>query len=240
MSALAALQREFVAALFADAEPTQPRMAIYRRNVLANLAGALSATYPVVRRLVGAAFFDEAARRHALAVASTSGDLNRYGGTFAAFLGAYEPARELPYLPDVARLEWALHECDQAGDASLLDLASLTRVAPGDEDRVRLALHPAVRLVAAEHPVLSIWEANQPARDGTLEGESAPERVLVRRAREGAVAERVDAAEWRVLVALQREGSLGAALDALEDDAHRLSGVLSRFAAAGILAAPGA
>src|SRR5205085_2247436 len=123
---------------------------------------ALSATYPVVRRLVGAAFFDEAARRHALAVPSTSGDLSRYGVGFAAFLEAYEPARELRYLPDVARLEWALHECDQAADAAGLDLATLAGVAPGEEGRVRLALHPAVRLVASEYPVLSIWEANQP------------------------------------------------------------------------------
>jgi len=83
MSALAALQRDFVARLFAADAPQDPRARLYRDNALATLSGALAATYPVVRRLVGDAFFGEAARRHALAVPSRSGDLNAYGGTFA-------------------------------------------------------------------------------------------------------------------------------------------------------------
>jgi len=237
MSVLGALQREFVAQLFAPAEPADPRVAVYRRNVLANLAGALAATHPVVRRLVGDAFFDEAARRYALAVPSKSGDLNHYGATFDAFLASYGPARELEYLADVARLEWALHESEQAADAPSFDLAALAGVAPGHEDGVRLALHPAVRLVASRHPVLAIWEANQAGRDGTPDREPAPERVLVRREGQRTVAGLVDSAEWNLLVALRGGASMGSALDALGDDAHRLPELLSRLAAASVLRA---
>ena len=237
MNALDALQREFVASLFSMQEPADPRVAVYRRNVLANLAGALAATYPVVRRLVGDAFFDEAARRYALAVPSTSGDLNDYGARFDAFLAEYGPARDLDYLADVARLEWALHESDRAADAPPLDLAALSKVAPGGEGGVRLALHPAVRLVASAHPVLAIWEANQPGRDGTPDRPSAAERVLVRRGDYNAEARLVDQAGWNLLVALQRGATLDAACDALGDEAHRLPDLLSRFAAANVLRA---
>lgn len=237
MSALGTVQHEFVAALFAPGEPTDAGVAVYRRNVLANLAGALASTYPVVRRLVGEAFFDEAARRHALAVPSKSGDLNRYGATFAEFLAKYGPARELDYLPDVARLEWALHQSDQAADAPTADLAALARVAPGDEGSVRLSLHPAVRLVASQHPILAIWEANQPGRDGAPDRELVAERVLVRRGAQGAVAGLLDAAGWKLLVAFEAGASLDEAVDALGDEAHRLPQLLSRFAAANVLRA---
>lgn len=235
MSALAALQREFLSALFAVEEPADSRTRIYRANVLANLGGALAATYPVVRRLVGAAFFEEAARRHALAIPSTSGDLDRYGATFPAFLAAYEHASALPYLPDVARLEWALHECGQAADARPLDVTALARVAPGSEGSVRVAMHPAVRLVASRHPILSIWEANQPARDGTPEGSGEAERVLVRRGAQGAVAERLDEAAWALAASLEGGASLDAACEAMGAQAARLPAALARFAAAGIL-----
>ena len=69
MSELAALQRGFAAALHdgafdaaarriraAGVLPAE-RLALYRRNMRATQHDALAATYPVVRRLVGDAFF---------------------------------------------------------------------------------------------------------------------------------------------------------------------------------------
>ena len=235
MSGLAALQREFVARLFAMEAPADARSRLFRDNALANLAGALAATYPVVRRLVGEAFFGEAARRHALAVPSTSGDLNAYGAMFAAFLADYAPARSLEYLADVARLEWALHECDQAAEAPRLDTAALARIANGSEGEVRLALHPAVRLVASAHPVLAIWEANQPGRDGTLDREPVPECVLVHRTSQGTQAQAIDAASHALVEALARGAPLDAACDALGAEAGRLPELLARLAGMGIL-----
>ena len=235
MSGLAALQREFVTRLFAAQAPSDERSRLYRDNALATLAGALAATYPVVRRLVGEAFFGEAGRRHALAVPSTSGDLNAYGETFAAFLSGYAPARSLEYLPDVARLEWALHECGQAAEAPPLDTAALARVANGSEGDVRLALHPSVRLVASAHPVLAIWEANQPGRDGTLDREPAPDHVLVHRTAQGTHAQAIDAATHALVDALARGATLGAACDALGAQADRLPELLARLAGMGIL-----
>jgi hypothetical protein len=235
VSALATMQREFVAALFAAQEPDDPRVSLYRHNALANLSAALASTYPVVRRLVGEPFFGEAARRYALGVPSTSGDLNAYGERFAEFLAAYAPAEALAYLPDVGRLEWALHECSQAPDAAPFDGAALARRAAADAGGVRLALQPAVRLVASAHPVLAIWEANQPARDGTPDRVDGAERVLVRREALACIAEALDADEWRLLVALRDGATLGESCDALGEAAPRLPGLLSRFGAAGIL-----
>ena len=54
--------------------------------------------------------------RIALRTTSASGGLNELGGHLADFLPAFAPARELPYLADVARLEWLVHKAHYAAD----------------------------------------------------------------------------------------------------------------------------
>ena len=118
MPSLHEWQRAFsAAAVFSDAaalaslrvvaggmEP-EARIGIYRANVLGNYRRALAATYPVIKRLVGVPFFDAASDNFVRGHPSTRGDINRYGADFSEFLRTYPPARDLKYLPDVARLE---------------------------------------------------------------------------------------------------------------------------------------
>lgn len=144
------------------------RIEIYRHNVLSNLRGALKAVYPVILKLVGEAFFNEAAHQFARAYPSHSGDLNQFGAQFAHFLGPYPPARELPYLPDVARLEWATHEAFHAADAGALDFTRLAAVPSEDYAALRFRLAPAVRWVCSDYPVLAIWEVNQDSHEGEV------------------------------------------------------------------------
>ena len=209
MSALARFQAEFLAALFDPVElAASPGLEAYRRNVFANLHDALASTYPVVRRLVGEPFFREAVRCCARAHPSTSGDLHEYGEDFAAFLATYPHANGLPYLADVARLEWAVHESFMAADAAGLDFTRLAQVDPECYPRLRLRLHPAVRMVGSEHPVLAIWDANQSDRDGTLEGGTGAQRVLVRRDGEVARPTSITEQEFGLLRALEAGATL--------------------------------
>ena len=234
MNALPAVQRAFLAALFADAAPDDARTEVYRRGALANLAGALAATYPVVQRLVGEAFFGEAARRHALAHPSTSGNLDDYGAAFGDFLDAYPHAAGLAYLADVARLEWAMHECRRSPDAPAFDPSSLAALDLERAEAVRLRLHPSARLVSSPHAVLAIWEANQPGRDGTPDRDRRPEDVLVFRAGGEARAERLRDGDWKLATALRDGATLGEACDALGDG---FPAALARLAALGVLRA---
>jgi putative DNA-binding protein len=88
--------------------------AVHRETTLAALTHALESIYPSCLRIVGPEFFRAMARRFAGEVPSTSPDLNDYGESFAEWLAIFPPARELPYLPDVARLDWALHRARHA------------------------------------------------------------------------------------------------------------------------------
>ena len=180
MKSLADQQREFLDAIYSDG-PLNERAAVYRRNVLANQHDALAAAYPVVRRLVGDAFFREVADRYARAHPSTSGDLHRHGSALAPFLEGYEPASELPYLPDVARLEWAVARAFHESDTRTFDFQALESLDVGSRSSLRLSLQPAAHLIASRHPIVAIWEANQEGRDGAPARRDGSDHALVHR-----------------------------------------------------------
>ena len=234
MTSLAALQADFMAVIHGERVPGA--LAAYRDQALAGWRAALAAAYPVVARLVGPAFFDEAADRYAARHPSTSGDLHDFGHAFAAFLEAYAPASGLAWLGDVARLEWALHQAAFAADAAPFDFATLAALPPDRQGDVVLQWHPATRRISSPHPILSLWEANQHGRDGTPDRMTGPDKVIVTRARDGMRVRLLDAVEWRCAEAIDRDTPLARVLDVLGDGAARLPEILQRFAAEGAIA----
>lgn len=231
---LAERQRAFLDGVYGEA-PWQA-FAIYRGHAMANLHDALAATYPVVRRLVGDAFFAEAALQFARAHPSRGGDLDEYGQRFPEFLQSYPHASALGYLGDVARLEWACHESGRAAAAKPLDTASLALVPPRLHEGLRFDLHPAARIVRSRHPIVAIWRANQPDADGTPRADGAEDALVMREAN-GVRVERIDAFDASLLEALARGRTLGEAAGALDADAiaRSLGAALARYANRGVL-----
>jgi hypothetical protein len=226
MPSLRELQRGFsAAALFGDGAAVvrlsivagdldpQTRIAIYRNNILGNYRKVLAATFPVVRRLVGGPFFDAATDQFVRGHPSRHGDVNRYGGDYAAFLVSYPPARELNYLADVARLEWAIDQANIAADAAPFDMTALAAVVPDALGELRFRLHPSARLIASPFPILRIWQVNQPRHEGDDRvdlGEGA-DTLLVTRGGRGVAIDRLGKGEHAFLSALAANATLGVA-----------------------------
>jgi hypothetical protein len=234
---LARLQREFLEAILAAPEPADARLAVYHRGARANHEAALAAAYPVVRRLVGGPFFSEAAARFGDAVASVSGDLHAYGPQFAVFLARYPHARELDFLPDVARLEWAVHESRYAGEDGGFDFAALGAVPAEAVAGVHIHLRPCVRLMSSPHPILAIWEANQEGRDGTPARDTGPDRVVITRTRTlDVVPVAIEAGgPWALLQAFARGASLAQAASDCEAAGQALEPALRTLAQLDVL-----
>ncbi len=241
MPSLSELQRRFAKALLAtDADPGE-RIAVYRNTVFANYRNALGATYRVVRELTGTPFFNAAVDAYVLAYPSTGGDLNVYGDRFGAFLDDYPYARDVRYLPDVARLEWAIDEAQRARDADGAPgavLGALSAVAPERLTHVRFALDPSCRLLESEYPVLRIWQMHQSGADDVQPASDAgADRLLIRREAGAVVVERVTPADFAWLGAFAANADLTAALDAAlaVDETFDLGPALRTYVANGTL-----
>ncbi|HUN92565.1 MAG TPA: DNA-binding domain-containing protein [Burkholderiaceae bacterium] len=192
------------------------RLALYRGNVIVHATRALQAAFPVSRRIVGADFFDALAGAFWRAQPATDGDLNEYGATLADFIASFPPASTLPYLADVARLEWLVHRSHFAADAARLDLAMLASHPRPDE--ARMPLHPASALLRTGHPAASIWLAHSTAEDdeAALDGawRDGPQRILVARPGEAVEVHSLDAATFEWLSGLAAGMPLGPAAQA--------------------------
>ncbi|HEY1719969.1 MAG TPA: DNA-binding domain-containing protein [Magnetospirillaceae bacterium] len=123
------------------------RMGVYRNTFVGTLVAALRITYPAIERLVGEKFFEGAATRFVRDHVPHAAHLNTYGGDFGDFLAGFAPAASLPYLPDVARLEWAVSSAANAPDALPLDPAALGSLSEADQGRIKFQPHPSVRIV---------------------------------------------------------------------------------------------
>jgi hypothetical protein len=191
---LAKLQAAFAAGLAGAGDSVPPevtsrncpapikRFSIHRNNVLAGLSEVLRSRYPVVERLVGGEFFQASAKEFVVAHPPRSPALFEYGAGFADFLAQFEPAKVLPYLPDVARLEWLRHAAYHATDAEPMGGDALASVPADKVGAMVLRLHPSAGLLTSLYPVLSIWQTNAMDREVRRIGpELGGEEVLVLR-----------------------------------------------------------
>lgn len=217
------------------------RVDIYRNNVFGNYRKALAATFPVVRRLVGAAFFNAAVDAFVRAHPSPRGDVNRYGGDLARFLADYPPARTLAYLPGVARLEWAIDQAAIAADAPPFDLAALVALPEDSHAGLRFVLHPSAQLVESHYPILHIWQVNQPEFDGAAEVDldEGGDSLLVARGERGVDVERLKPGMAALLhsFAAGERLAIAAGLAAGAEPSFDLPAALRRHVANRVLAA---
>lgn len=163
------MQTGFAAALL-DADRRPPagllaadadgRFAVYRNNVVSGLSRALAAGFPVTEAVVGAEFFAAMAAIYVRLSPPASPVLLHYGASLPEFLAHFEPAAELPYLADVARLELAYTRAFHATDVAPLPVDRLGSIAAENLGAVRVTLHPSLQILRSAHPVVTIWAMN--------------------------------------------------------------------------------
>jgi hypothetical protein len=85
------------------------RFDIHRRHFIQSLTAALENTFPATVNLVDSRFFGFAADAFIRAHPPTEPCLFEYGVELPGFLDSFPACASLPYLADVARLEWAMH-----------------------------------------------------------------------------------------------------------------------------------
>jgi len=189
-------------------------LAAYRRSVLGNLSVAVQTTYPVLQSIVGHDFLVAAAHAYAQQRPSQSGNLNDYGSDFDAFIADFEPAKTLPYLPDVAKLEWLVQKVCGAEKSTDQDLALLISTPPENWGSISFKMDPAHALLQSKWPVARIWEVNQTGYAGDLGVDfSVAQTVLVHRRPVGVAVDMLSPGEMEFLLAISEGNTLDRAVD---------------------------
>lgn len=189
------------------------RFAVYRNNVFASLIDALVDTYPVVQELVGEAFFRAMAKVFVQSNPPRSRVMAYYGAGFADFVEDFSPARALPYLADVARLEMTRIRAYHAADTKPVN-AEHVQAALHDPQgllSLRLVLHPSVHVISSSYAIGSLWAAHQGVLMLSAVDPQQPESVLVFRHDLEVAMLQLTPTQGRFVEALQRGATLSEA-----------------------------
>lgn len=205
-------------------------LAIYRGTFVSAATKALRLTYPAIERLTDTGFFESAAEEFIFRNPPNSGCLDDYGEAFADFLAAFPAAASLPYLADVAKLEWAINKAFRAPDVDAPDHERLSAAANTDPARLILKLHPSLSLVTLNYPADTIWRAVLQEDDAAL-GAITLQRgsyfLLIARDEEGVQVERSTESAMRFLSLVAAGRSFAEAFEAAP--AEETSALVAEF-----------
>jgi hypothetical protein len=251
MRALPDVQRDFrrallgeddedaAAAVLDDGLTARGRLALYRHHVLSMLTGVLEATFPVVCRLVDARFFRWVADRFIREHPPEGPCLFEYGAHLPEFLAKFPACQHLAYLPDVARLEWALNAALHAEDAVPHDPSTLRAMPPEMVARLTFRLDPSLTLLRSPWPIARIWQANQPgsAREAVVDLDEGGACLEVRRRGDDVIVRELTPAAHALRAGLASGRNLeDAAMEALaQDTGFDLTAALAELLADGVV-----
>jgi len=194
--------------------PARLGLGAYAGGYPVRLHEALADTFEAVARYCGDTEFGALARRYTAAFPPKCYNLNDVGRSFARFLRTDRLIHDLPFLADLADLEWKISRAFHAGLLPPADTAALAELTEDQWARVRLELQPGVGTVLSSFPIRSLWAARNSASPPTQLTAAGAEQVLVYRRNLTVRLELADRHEIRAVRALGRRVPLAVVLEA--------------------------
>lgn len=194
-------------------------LAAYTANAAASADRVLAGVVPVLARAVGLEAMAVLARQAWRRAPPRRGDLDAWdalGELLPALIAEAPPLADRPWLPDLARLEWAVHLAERAADATEGPPDGLEGLGAPDADARRLQLRPGTALLRSAWPVATLWQQAQADAQAAL-GDALPataEAALVLRQGWRATVQVLAAGDAAFTTAVLAGRPLGAALDA--------------------------
>jgi hypothetical protein len=144
---------------------SRERIDIYRNNVRTNRVTALADAFANVVQLVGVDYFRELARVYVDCTPANSANLHDDGAGLPAFIRGFAPVADLPYLSDVAQVDWLLHRAYFAADSHAIDASKLGELGAERFAAASIRFAPSVALARSDRwPIADILQMHA---DGT-------------------------------------------------------------------------
>ncbi len=192
--------------------PGCERMRVYADGYVARLHEALCEVFEAVRFVIGEQRFFTLSSAYAKAYPSHDYNLSLAGRHFPAFAGADPLAASLPFIGNLAALEWRVCLAFRASLQPPLDPEKLATIPADSWDRLRFHFQPDTVVVASDWPIVDIWAARKQPREGVaISVEGRPQRALVYRSGLEVRCEPVELVQAELLAGLLAGKSLGEA-----------------------------
>ena len=180
------------------------RVNIYRTTMREAHVWALAKTYAGCEKILGVRYFKQLAGEFYYRHPATHPDLNRYGEAFPDFvqdfIADHAELAEYPYLPDLARLEWAYGRAYYAKEDPVFDFEGLAGLEEDAYRRLRFVLGASVSMLKSDYPVLELWEAQRGQETiREIEAIDEPQYLCIAREDFKPAIHRIDHALWWVM-----------------------------------------
>jgi hypothetical protein len=190
--------------------PGAERLSVYAGGYIARTREALAEVYDAVRQVLGDRAFSEMADDYAKRYPSHDYNLSLVGRHLPEFLATAALAQQLPFLPDLARLEWLVCRAFHAFEQPTLNQARLTSLSLEEWQKAQLTFQPSTSVMASAWPILDIWESRtRPRKEISIDLVNRPQRVLVFRQRLHVRCELLTEAQYALLSGLLAGRALG-------------------------------
>jgi len=135
----------------------EKRLGIYYDAYRLRIIEVLGNVYPNLKRLLGAAYFNQAARSYIDAYPSTHRNMRWVGDQMALHLEQTLP--EHPIAAEMAKFEWLLGLAFDAEDAPVLQLEEIATLPPEAWGQLIFQFHPSMRMLELNWNAIEVWQA---------------------------------------------------------------------------------
>ena len=197
------------------------RFAIYRRHHRESLTRHIRGRFPTVEWLLGTPRMMDLAAAFVCDTPPSAPCMAEYGLDFAGYLAADPVCQVLPYVQDVALLDWHLGDVAVAVDLPAVTIAELATFDPDRLADLALSLQPGARYLESNWPIDDLVRVRLSERaPEQLAFAPLPVAIEIRGARGHFAISRLSPAALRFRTALSHGSTLGDAMQrALEIDA---------------------
>ena len=152
-----------------DTLTAEQRFGIYSGSVHGILTQALGVMFPICKSLVGDDFFDNMCKIFIDQNPPATSFFAEYGAALPEFIKSFEHVNDLPYLHDVARLEWIRQTIWHEEASQTSDFSGLATLSEDDQSNVVFKLSNRMRLIKSDYRIDELWFAHQPDNEIELE-----------------------------------------------------------------------
>ena len=193
------------------------RLAIYKNNTFQSLIDALAETFPNTEKNVGKDFFSLLGKEFIQSFPPKNPSLIYFGRELPQFIHKHKSTEELPYLANLAELEFQRHCAYYAKDEPILTLNDYAEIQPNDLASKKVIPQASAALLQSEFAVYDIWNLNQNPENTKEINFKATQFILTIREETNIYSYSLEEPTWLFLNYLSIQDSIGVSIEKVTD-----------------------